>query len=172
MRKRTQKNPDVHSDWLTQVDVEGPFLAYPVLKDMWPNGVDRLGDSDDRLLRFKQAFVQWQRSFDQYAEHPKTPESKAAYDTVRREWIDIVLDDIAEWAGLQADAVVSVRSPGEQVTVDATSALTGRDADTAALLFVCDPTWVPATPVWTGGPPTVWTGWRCCSARPRLTSAS
>ena len=140
MRKRTQKNPDVHSDWLTQVDVEGPFLAYPVLKDMWPNGVDRLGDSDDRLLTFKQAFVQWQRSFDQYAEHPKTPESKAAYDTVRREWIDIVLDDIAEWADLRADAVVTVRSPGEQVTVDATSALTGRDADTAALLFVCDPT--------------------------------
>lgn len=140
MRKRTHKNPDVHSDWLTQVDVEGPFLAYPVLKDMWPNGVDRLGDSDDRLLRFKRAFVQWQRSFDQYAEHPKTPESKAAYDTVRREWIDIVLDDIAEWAGLRADAVVTVRSPGEQVTVDATSALTGRDADTAALLFVCDPT--------------------------------
>lgn len=140
MRKRTHKISDVHSDWLTQVDVEGPFLAYPVLKDMWPNGVDRLGDSDDRLLRFKQAFVQWQRSFDQYAEHPKTPESKSTYDTVRREWIDIVLDDIAEWADLRADSVVTVRSPGEQVTVDATSALTGRDADTAALLFICDPT--------------------------------
>ena len=25
---------------------------------MWPNGVDRLGDTDDRLLTFKQAFVQ------------------------------------------------------------------------------------------------------------------
>lgn len=107
MRKRTHKISDVHSDWLTQVDVEGPFLAYPVLKDMWPNGVDRLSDSDDRLLRFKQASVQWQRSFDQYAEHPKTPESKAAYDTVRRDWIDIVLDDIAEWADLRADAVAS-----------------------------------------------------------------
>ena len=140
MRRRTRTNSDVHGDWLAQVDVEGPFLAYPVLKDMWPNGVDRLGDSDDRLVAFKQAFAQWQRAFDHYSEQPKTPESKAAYDTVRGEWIDVVLDDLAEWDGLRADADVSVRSPGEQITVEATSALSGRDGETAALLLVADPT--------------------------------
>jgi hypothetical protein len=140
MRKRTHGNPNVHAEWLSQVDVDGPFLAYPVLKDMWPSGVDRLGDSDDRLLIFKQSFVQWQRAFDSYVEQPKTPESKAAYDAVRRAWIDVVLDDIAEWADLRSDADVTVRSPGEQITVTASGMLQGRDADPAALLLICEPT--------------------------------
>ena len=140
MRKRTHGNPNIHAEWLSQVDVDGPFLAYPVLKDMWPNGVDRLGDSDDRLLIFRQSFVQWQRAFDSYVEQPKTPESKAAYDPVRRAWIDVVLDDIAEWASLRSDADVTVRSPGEQITVTASGMLQGRDADPAALLLICEPT--------------------------------
>jgi methylase of polypeptide subunit release factors len=140
MRMRTHRNRDVHSEWLSQIDVDGPFLAYPVLKDMWPSGVDRLGDSDDRLLSFKHSFVQWQRAFDSYVEQPKTPESKAAYDAVRRSWIDVVLDDIAEWAGLRSDADVTVRSPGEQITVTASGMLQGRHVDPAALLLICEPT--------------------------------
>jgi methylase of polypeptide subunit release factors len=140
MRKRTSKSSDVHSDWLAQVDVDGPFLAYPVLKDMWPNGVDRLGDTDDRLVTFKQAYAQWQRAFDRYVEQPKTPESKSTYDSVRKAWIDVVLDDIAEWDGLRTDSDVTVRSPGEQITVTATGALQGRDSSPAALLLICEPT--------------------------------
>lgn len=140
MRKRTSKSSDVHSDWLAQVDVDGPFLAYPVLKDMWPNGVDRLGDTDDRLVTFKQAYAQWQRSFDRYVEQPKTSESKSTYDAVRRAWIDVVLNDIAEWDGLRTDTDVTVRSPGEQITVTATGALQGRDGNPAALLLICEPT--------------------------------
>ena len=140
MRKRTSKSSDVHSDWLAQVDVDGPFLAYPVLKDMWPNGVDRLSDTDDRLVTFKQAYAQWQRAFDRYVEQPKTPESKSTYDAVRRAWIDVVLDDIAEWDGLRTESDVTVRSPGEQITVTATGALQGRDGNPAALLLICEPT--------------------------------
>lgn len=140
MRKRTSKSSDVHSDWLAQVDVDGPFLAYPVLKDMWPNGVDRLGDTDDRLVTFKQAYAQWQRAFDRYVEQPKTPESKSTYDGIRRAWIDVVLDDIAEWDELRIESDVTVRSPGEQITVTATGALQGRDGKPAALLLICDPT--------------------------------
>ena len=140
MRQRTSKSSDVHSDWLAQVDVDGPFLAYPVLKDMWPNGVDRLGDTDDRLVTFKQAYAQWQRSFDRYVEQPKTPESKSTYDSVRRAWIDVVLDDIAEWDELRTESDVTVRSPGEQITVTATGALEGRDGNPAALLLICEPT--------------------------------
>jgi len=140
MRKRTHKRTDVHSDWLAQVDIDGPFLAYPVLKDMWPDGVDRLGDTDDRLVTFKQAYAQWQRALDHYVEQPKTPESKQAYDAVRRAWIDVILDDLAEWKDLRTGSDVTIRSPGEQITVTATGALKGRDGDTAALLLVCDPT--------------------------------
>ncbi|MCX6407715.1 MAG: SAM-dependent DNA methyltransferase [Propionibacteriales bacterium] len=140
MRKRTHKTSDFHSDWLTQVDIDGPFLAYPVLKDMWPSGVDRLGDTDDRLITFKQAFAQWQRAFDQHVEQPKTPEAKSAYDAVRRAWIDVVLGNIAEWGNDRADTDITVRSPGEQITVTATAALNGRDGNSAALLLICEPT--------------------------------
>lgn len=140
MRKHTHKASDFHSDWLTQVDIDGPFLAYPVLKDMWPSGVDRLGDTDDRLITFKQAFAQWQRAFDQYVEAPKTPEAKSAYDAVRRAWIDVVLRDIAEWGDERNDADITVRSPGEQITVTATGALNDRDGNPAALLLICEPT--------------------------------
>lgn len=140
MRKRTNKSSDVHSDWLAQVDVDGPFLAYPVLKDMWPNGMDRLGDTDNRLVTFKQAYAQWQRAFDRYVDQTKTPESKSTYDAIRRAWIDVVLDDIAEWAELRIDSDVMVRSPGEQITVTASGALKGRDGSPAALLMICEPT--------------------------------
>lgn len=140
MRKRTNKNSDLHSDWLKQVDVDGPFLAYPVLKDMWPNGIDRLGDTDDRLVTFKQAFSRWQRALDQYVEQPKTPEARSAYDAVRRGWIDVVLGDIAEWGDDRSAVDITVRSPGEQITVTATTALNDRDGAPAALLLICEPT--------------------------------
>lgn len=140
MRKRTQKSTDVHSDWLSQVDVDGPFLSHPVLKDMWSSGVDRLGDTDDRLITFKQAYAQWQRAFDHYEQQPRTFESKEAYDAVRRAWIDVVLNDLAEWNDLLSASDVTVRSPGEQIAVAATSALKGRENETVALLLVCEPT--------------------------------
>ena len=76
MRRRTRTATDLHSDWLSQFDTEGPFLALPVVKDMWPNGVERLGDTDDRLVTFKQAFVQWQRASDHFTASSRTPEAK------------------------------------------------------------------------------------------------
>ncbi|MED5801244.1 type IIL restriction-modification enzyme MmeI [Gordonia sp. Z-3] len=140
MKKTSSRKQDFHSDWLNQVDIEGPFLALPVLKDIWKDGVDRLGDADDRLLTFKQAFTRWQRALDKFAAVPRTPESKAAYAEVNHAWIYTVLDEIAEWDELRTDVDVSIQSPGEQVTVAATAGLEGRDGNTAALLLICDPT--------------------------------
>jgi hypothetical protein len=56
MRRKTPSVADQHQDWLGQVDTDGPFLALPVLKDIWPQGVERLGDADDRMITFKQAY--------------------------------------------------------------------------------------------------------------------
>lgn len=140
MKKNVRRKQDFHSDWLAQVDREGPFLALPVLKDIWPSGVDRLGDADDRLLTFKQAFVRWQRALDQFVAQPRTPESVVAYSEVNRAWIDTVLNQIAEWDNLRTDFDASVQSPGEQITVTASGGLAGRDGPAAALLLVCQPT--------------------------------
>ncbi|MGV6991239.1 Eco57I restriction-modification methylase domain-containing protein [Gordonia amicalis] len=140
MKKTNSRKQDFHLDWLSQVDIDGPFLALPVLRDMWKDGVDRLGDTDDRLLTFKQAFARWQRALDRFASEPRTPESKAAYAEVKGAWIDTILNQIAEWDGLRANVDVSVQSPGEQVTVAASGGLAGRDGGVAALLLVCEPT--------------------------------
>jgi hypothetical protein len=37
----------VHADWLRLVEPNGPFLTLPVLRRVWPNGLDHL-DADAR----------------------------------------------------------------------------------------------------------------------------
>lgn len=144
MRRRTRSVAELHEDWLAQVETEGPFLALPVVKDIWPDGVDRLGDADDRMVTFKQAFVTWQREVDAFALADRTPDAVERYAEVRNAWVDTVLDDLAGWGGLRhtADelpATFGIRSPGEQVAVRPSGALKGRDADYAALLLVVEP---------------------------------
>ncbi|WP_207769190.1 Eco57I restriction-modification methylase domain-containing protein [Nocardioides currus] len=136
---------ELHEDWLAQVETEGPFLALPVVKDIWRDGVDRLGDADDRMVTFKQAFVTWQREVDDFALADRTPDALERYAEVRNAWVDTVLDDLAGWNGLRhtADdlpATFEIRSPGEQVAVRPSGALKGRDADYAALFLVVEPT--------------------------------
>jgi len=145
MRRRTPTVVELHADWLTQVETDGPFLALPVIKDIWPDGVDRLGDADDRLLTFKQAFVTWQREMDAFALADRTPEARERYAAVTRAWIETVIDDLAGWRGLRipADELppnLEIRSPGEQVSVRPSGALQGRDGGYAALLLVSEPT--------------------------------
>lgn len=146
MRRRTKSVADQHQDWLSQVDSEGPFLAVPVLKDIWPQGVERLGDADDRMVTFKQAYVQWQRVFDVYSDSAKSEEARGDYTAVTRAWIDLALDDLAGWQDLRLPADdtrltdLGITSPGGEITVRPSGALEGRDGDLAALLLVSTPT--------------------------------
>src|ERR1700761_360018 len=103
--------------WLQQFDVDGPFLSLPVVKGFWPSGVDRLGDADDRLVRFKQGFTAWLRAYDQ-----QTLEKRDHYTETARSWVDLVLDDLAGWEGLRISAdelpeEFEVHSPGEQIRI-------------------------------------------------------
>jgi hypothetical protein len=145
VRPRTRTVADLHGDWLTQVETDGPFLALPVIKDMWPDGVDRLGDTDDRMVTFKQAFVTWQHEIDAFAYADRTPEATERYAAVTRAWVESVLDDLAGWGGLripseELPSTLEIRSPGEQVAVRPSGALKGRDADYGALLLISEPT--------------------------------
>lgn len=139
IRRKTRSAAELHREWLAQVESEGPFLALPVVKDIWPQGIERLGDSDDRLLVFKQAFATWLRAYDEQAAH-----DKGRYAEITCSWVDTLLDDVAGWAGhrvpgdeLAAD--LEVISPGHQVTVRATGGLRGRGDETAVLLRVVEP---------------------------------
>ncbi|MDR7095876.1 hypothetical protein, partial [Hydrogenophaga laconesensis] len=35
--------PSVHDDWLSLIEISGPFLAVPVLKEAFPQGLEELG---------------------------------------------------------------------------------------------------------------------------------
>ncbi|KUI27323.1 DNA methyltransferase [Mycobacterium sp. GA-2829] len=138
-RSRRGTGPDF--GWLEQFDVDGPFLSLPVVKGFWPSGVDRLGDADDRLVRFKQGFTVWLRAYDQ-----QSLEKRDQYAATARAWIDTVLDELAGWDGLRigADelpAEFEIHSPGEQVRIRADGGLRGRESgEVAALLRVVSPT--------------------------------
>lgn len=145
MRRKTRSVADLHEDWLSQVETEGPFLALPVVKDIWPDGVERLGDADDRMVTFKQAFVTWQHEVDAFALADRTPEVTERYAAVTRAWIETVLDELAGWGGLriageELPGTLEIRSPGEQISVRVNGALRGRDSEYAALLRISQPT--------------------------------
>ena len=130
----------MHQDWLSQVETDGPFLSLPVLKDIWPDGMNRLSDVDDRLVALRGCHAVWEAAFDR-----SRSASVEEYSSAVSSWIDVVLDDLAVWgphrvvsADLSGDLVV--RSPGETITVRADGALGGRDGELMCLLRVVPPT--------------------------------
>ncbi|WP_211660541.1 Eco57I restriction-modification methylase domain-containing protein [Modestobacter muralis] len=130
----------LHQDWLAQVETDGPFLSLPVLKDIWPDGMDRLSDVDDRLVAFKENHAAWETAFDR-----SRSGSVEEYGRAVASWIDVVLDELALWGPHRIAAVdlsgdLVVRSPGETITVRTDGGLGGRDGELVCLLRVVPPT--------------------------------
>ena len=69
-----------HSEWLSLVDVSGPFLAEPVLDQAFPQGLEQI----DPLVRrsARQAYDEWREAID--LEDPQLPAFHEA-------WVDLVL---------------------------------------------------------------------------------
>lgn len=136
---RSRRNTEVNHSWLHQFETEGPFLSLPVVKSIWPTGVDRLGDTDDRAVTFKQAYADWLRAYD-----ARSSDDRHEYAEITRTWIDTVLGRLADWEDLRVAAIdlppgLEIHSPGEQLRVRADGALEGRDTDYAAMLRIIEP---------------------------------
>ena len=74
-----------HHDWLSLVEISGPFLAVPVLKEAFPQGLEELDGSKRKRLR--QAYDEWHEALE--TDDPRLDELHAA-------WIDEVLSRIIE----------------------------------------------------------------------------
>ncbi|WP_237022538.1 Eco57I restriction-modification methylase domain-containing protein [Herbaspirillum frisingense] len=72
--------PSVHDDWLSLIEISGPFLAVPVLKEAFPQGLEELDGIKRKRLR--QAFEEWSEALE--LEDAQFVELHAA-------WIDEVL---------------------------------------------------------------------------------
>lgn len=73
-------NHDLHHDWLALIEISGPFLAVPVLKEAFPQGLEELDGIKRKRLR--QAYEEWREALEM--DDPQFPELHAA-------WIDEVL---------------------------------------------------------------------------------
>lgn len=70
----------MHHDWLSLIEISGPFLAVPVLKEAFPQGLEALDGGKRKRLR--QAYDEWRDALE--SDDPQLPELHAA-------WVDEVL---------------------------------------------------------------------------------
>ena len=75
-----------HSEWLSLIDVSGPFLAEPVLDTAFPQGLAILNSRKKQAVR--QAYYELRES--QSQNDPDFPK-------LHRAWIEFVLSDVLEW---------------------------------------------------------------------------
>lgn len=76
----------LHNDWLSLVEISGPFLAVPVLKDAFPQGLEELDNLKRKRLR--QAYEEWREALE--TNDPQFPELHTA-------WINEVLERALEF---------------------------------------------------------------------------
>ena len=74
-----------HAEWLSLIDVSGPFLAEPVLKDAFPQGLEGLDSAKKTMVR--QAYDEWREALD--LDDPDFPK-------IHRAWIDLILKRVLE----------------------------------------------------------------------------
>jgi methylase of polypeptide subunit release factors len=137
-RKFAPSSNDLHRAWLELVDTDGPFLALPALKRVWPQGMpqpdaDALMAMKDAKPAFEKAWENWDRRRDDQA-------AVEFYREARDVWVDVVLRDMLGWGDLYTTAVAEreIHSPNHVVTVHPAGALV-HGAVTGALVLVIDP---------------------------------
>ncbi len=72
-----------HTEWLSLVEISGPFLSLPVLKDVFPDGLD--ADDTEVSGRVAVAYKEWLLERDDPGLH--------------RQWVQFVLADVLEFPG-------------------------------------------------------------------------
>lgn len=72
--------PSVHDDWLSLIEISGPFLAVPVLKEAFPQGLEELDSTQRKRLR--QAYEEWREALEL---------EDAQFAELHGAWIDEVL---------------------------------------------------------------------------------
>jgi hypothetical protein len=125
-----------HAKWLSLIDVSGPFLAEPVLKDAFPQGLEGIDAAKRTTTR--QAYDEWREALD--LDDPD-------FSKIHRAWIDLVLKQVLELdengdgdiLKSAQNAPLSVRRdmPEHGVTLRPDFVVMGGQADSRPLLIIC-----------------------------------
>jgi hypothetical protein len=126
-------------EWLSLVDIDGPFLSKAALKSVFPTGLDRPFNAiDDVNSTFVYEHTLWSKAWTN--RHGRTDNSGGL--AWRDRWVTAVLRDLLQWGDHlveNPDPALVASSPDGDVTVRPWAALdVGQGA--AALVVVVDPT--------------------------------
>ncbi len=139
----TSNVSELHRRWLELVDIEGPFLAIPPLKRVWPNGIPNFRSTHpDRFEVLNHALKDFEAAWESLDRAEDSSSTLDAYRVARDKWVETVLRDVVGWAeSLEWGAIpgVEAQSPNRAVTVTAQGAIVGADG-TRALVHVTDAT--------------------------------
>jgi hypothetical protein len=72
---------DLHAEWLSLIEISGPFLAVPVLKEVFPQGLEQL--DIDKRKRLRQAYEEWRDALEN---------DDLRFPELHQAWIAEVLD--------------------------------------------------------------------------------
>lgn len=140
----TQRRAKEHRDWLELVDRDGPFVAIPAIKRVWPQGMPQLGTSAKAALR--DAKPDFDRAWDDWSKDASNDnDAIGSYRGARNKWVDAVLRDVARWGDhlVWDDSEIGGKySPGSSSMLMAGVKASGRfirDGVAAALVMVFDP---------------------------------
>ncbi|GAA3539030.1 Eco57I restriction-modification methylase domain-containing protein [Nocardioides daeguensis] len=129
---------DQHRAWLELVDTEGPFLAIPPLKRVWPQGMPSL--TDERKTALVDARKDFEGAWETLDRAPDSETAQDSYRVARDKWVETILRDVAGWAeSLSWGEVpgVEAQSPNRAVTIRAQASLNGTDG-IGAIVHVID----------------------------------
>ncbi|GLW08701.1 hypothetical protein Misp01_38310 [Microtetraspora sp. NBRC 13810] len=128
----------LHRSWLTLVDTEGPFLAIPPLRRVWPQGMPPA--SWTVLDTLRDARPGFEQAWEKQDSRPDDEAALALYRDARDFWVETVLRDVLRWKDNYRPGAhgVEVRSPDHRVTVRPTGAFV-RGGESFALVLVTDP---------------------------------
>lgn len=134
---------EMHRRWLELVDTDGPFLAVPALKRVWPQGMPQLSSPARAVLA--DAKTTFERTWDAWDKQPTDADRVSALQSARNDWAATVLRDVVGWADdlhldLASTPAASARgtSPNRVVTVSPDWALV-REQAVGALVFLAEP---------------------------------
>jgi hypothetical protein len=75
-----------HTEWLSLIEVSGPFLAVSVLEKIFPQGLE--SQETYRKKRIRSAYEEWRDAVEE--DDPQLPE-------LHRAWIGLVLEELLEY---------------------------------------------------------------------------
>lgn len=134
---------ELHRRWLELVDTDGPFIAVPALKHVWPQGMPQLAVQPRATL--KDAKTAFEQAWETWDKHRTNADVQPALRQARDTWAETVLRDVVGWSDdLTLDLTATpataahATSPDRTVTVAPDWALV-RDGAVGALVFLVDP---------------------------------